>query len=105
KNTVAVICASLYRPSATRRAHLRRADLDIAHAGASKPRMDGRQTALVEIAGIDLAAVFHRGGKGQSLTASAGAKIDHVFARFCTCQKSGQLRSLVLNFDPALEEN
>ena len=82
----------------------RRADLDVAHAGAREALVDRRQPALVDVGGVDLAAVFHRRRERQRLAAGAGAEIDHLLAGLCAGKERGKLRALVLDFDQALEK-
>src|SRR5438067_4887971 len=77
--------------------------LNVARAGARKPRMDRRQPALVEIGGINLAAIVHRRCERQGFTSSAGAQIDDLLARFGVRQQRRELRAFVLDFDLALE--
>ena len=64
--------------------------------------MDRHQLALVDVGGVDLAAVFHRRRQCQRLTAGASGKIDHLLTGFCTGKNRGKLRAFVLNFDQAL---
>ena len=50
----------------------RRAHLDIARAGTRDALVDRRQLALVDIGGVDLAAILHRRRQRQRLAAGAG---------------------------------
>ncbi len=61
--------------------------------------MDRRELALVDVGGVNLAAVFHRRGERQRLAAGAGAKIDHLLAGLGAGKQRGELRALVLDFD------
>src|SRR5262249_61527095 len=83
----------------------RSAHLNIARAGPGKAGMDRREAALVEIGGVNLAAIFHGGGKRQRLAAGAGTKGDHLLAGLGIGQERSQLRALVLEFDLALDKD
>ena len=82
---------------------LRRADLDVARAGALEPVVDRREPALVVVGGVDLALVLHRGRQRQRLAAAAGAEIDHLLAGLGAGEQRRKLRAFVLDFDQALE--
>ena len=86
-------------PHGFRRAHLR-----IVHARSLEPGVDRRQPALVEIGGVELAAVLHRRRERERLAAGAGAEIDHLLARLGAREQRGELRALVLHLDQALDE-
>ena len=77
-------------------------DLDVARAGARDAFIDRHQLALVDVGGIDLAAIFHGGSERQGLAASAGGKIDHLLAGFGAGKNRGKLRAFVLDFDKTL---
>ena len=83
----------------------RRADLDVARAGARDPFVDRHQLALVDVGRVDLAAIFHRCGERQRLAAGAGGEIDHLLARFGAGEQRGKLRAFVLDFDRALAKH
>ena len=83
---------------------VRRADLDVARAGAREALVDRHQPALVDVGRVDLAAILHRRGQRQRLAAGAGAKIDDLLAGLGAGEERGELRALVLDFDAALEK-
>ncbi len=80
------------------------AALDIADAGAAQPLAGAFEPPRRDIAGDELAAVFHLGGERQRLAAGAGAEIDDPHAGARIGEEGGQLRALVLHLDePVLE--
>ncbi|RWV77504.1 hypothetical protein GW17_00061653, partial [Ensete ventricosum] len=81
----------------------RRADLDIAGAGAIEPRMQWREPPRLAVGRIDLAVVVHSCGERQGLAAAAGAKIKHLLAGLGRAEQRRQLRALVLDFDEAFD--
>ena len=82
----------------------RRADLDVARAGARDAFVDWQRLPLVDVGRIDLAAVVHRGGERQRLAAGAGGEIDHLLAGLGAGKQRRKLRAFVLDFDFALAE-
>ena len=81
----------------------RRAHLDVARAGALKPRVDRRKPPLVVVGGVELAFVLHHRRERERLAAAAGAEVDHLLARPRAGEQRCELRALVLDFDEALE--
>ena len=79
-------------------------DLGIARPGPLQPVIDRRQTLAVGIMGMDLAAIVHRSRQGQRLAAGTGAEVEHLPAGRRARKERGDLRSLVLDFEPALLE-
>ncbi len=53
--------------------------------------MDRRELALVDVGRVDLAAVFHRGGKRQRLAAGAGREVEHLLAGLGEGEQRGEL--------------
>ena len=82
----------------------RRADLDVAHARAGQALVDRREAARVGVGGVDLAVVVHLRRERQRLAAAAGAEVDDLLARLGAGEERRELRALVLDLDPALEE-
>ncbi len=64
--------------------------------------MDRHQLALVDVGGVDLAAIFHRRRQRQRLAAGAGGEIDHLLAGLGAGKNRGKLRAFVLDFDGTL---
>ena len=64
----------------------------------------GREPARVAVGGVDLAVVGHHRGERQRLAAAAGAEVDHLLAGPHRRQERRELRALVLDLDPALDE-
>ncbi len=80
------------------------AALDIADAGAAQPLAGAFEPPGRGIAGDQLAAVLHLGGKGERLAAGPGAEIDNPHMGVRVGQQCRQLRALVLHLDePVLE--
>jgi hypothetical protein len=78
--------------------------LDIADSSAAQPLSGAFEPPCRDIAGDELAAVFHLRGKRQRFSPRAGAEIDDTHAGTRIGQKGGNLRSLVLHLDqPVLE--
>ena len=66
--------------------------------------MDRREPALVAVGRVDLAVILHHRRERQGLAARAGAQVDHLLAAPRACEQRGELRTLVLHFDHALDE-
>ncbi len=57
----------------------------------------------VGVGGVDLALVLHRGGERQRLAACARAKVEDLHAGLGFREERGELRTLVLQLDEALD--
>src|SRR5262249_1020738 len=80
------------------------ANLDVAGIGTLDAIIDRRETADVAVMGEDLAPVFNGRRKGKRLATRARAEVEQLFARLCACERRSHLRTLVLDFEPALLE-
>ena len=80
----------------------RGAHLHIAHARARDPLVDRRELPLADVGCVELSAIVHRRRQRQRLAAGACGEIDNLLAGLCSGEQSGELRSLILNFDHSL---
>ena len=77
-------------------------DLDIARSRPLQAFEDRPQPVLVGIVGVDLALVRHHRGKRQRLAAGARTDVGDLLAGFGARHQCSDLRTRVLNFEPAL---
>ncbi|BAQ45288.1 conserved hypothetical protein [Methylobacterium aquaticum] len=84
--------------AATRRAHLGPG------AGPAQALVDRREAARIAVGGDEPALVAHQGGERQGLAAAAGAEVDHRHPGLRAGEPGGELRALVLDLEPAVQE-
>ena len=85
-------------------ARARDADVDDGRPRARQPVMQRRETAAVEVGGVEVAAIGHQGSERKCLAPCPRTEVDHRLAGLRAGKQGDELRALVLDLEGAGEE-